>query len=475
MPVRLYRIVHLVSGLLAGGLWLLFVRFLHRYFSAGTLDDALLALLVLAGWVVGKKAGSWVKKPWMVTLSLVLCGGVLVIQEMVLLYPEVLSLFIYLSLLQLGMTGAAYTPKDNAYWRSFLVFCGLVVAGAAMVYLLGTWSVVGCLAVAVFFSFVEKNTGLAVLQMLMVSAVTVVSFAFFPPSKEYASQRKFHDKVVYSAETPFQRIDVTAWKKHRWFYVNGINQFSSLDEWMYYEPMVHPVMQLAKDSRRVLILGGENGLIARELRKYPQLSQIDILPLDTAFFTLAKTHPEFVDINSGALSDSNIQLVSGDPFRHLFASKATYDAIFVDLPDPTDLEINQYYTREFYTLCHDALSQNGYIVTQAGSPYYATKAFYAIGRTLAAAGFGVLPLHNQVLTLGEWGWSIGSKQESSEMLKDKARKLAFEEIGTRWLNQEAMQMMMSFGKPYVIADTIEINSLKKPVIHRYYSEGTWSF
>ncbi|MFT7036147.1 MAG: putative membrane-bound spermidine synthase [Cyclobacteriaceae bacterium] len=53
--------------------------------------------------------------------------------------------------------------------------------------------------------------------------------------------------------------------------------------------------------------------------------------------------------------------------------------------------------------------------------------------------------------------------------------MKFESVDTKWINNEAVQMMVAFGKPYVISDSIEINSLKKPVIHEYYTSGTWNF
>jgi spermidine synthase len=115
------------------------------------------------------------------------------------------------------------------------------------------------------------------------------------------------------------------------------------------------------------------------------------------------------------------------------------------------------------------------MVTQAGSPYYATKAFQAISNVMDNTGFTTLPIHNQVLSMGEWGWIIGSKSLSKEALTGSVKAMKFESVDTKWINNEAVQMMVAFGKPYVISDSIEINSLKKPVIHEYYTSGTWNF
>ena len=115
------------------------------------------------------------------------------------------------------------------------------------------------------------------------------------------------------------------------------------------------------------------------------------------------------------------------------------------------------------------------MITQAGSPYFATKAFTAIEKTIIAANFATLPLHNQVLTLGEWGWVIGSKKMNRAMLRNTAKRLKFNHLDTRWINNEAMQLLISFGKPYQPIDSVAVNSLKNPVIHSYYKSGTWKF
>ena len=238
--------------------------------------------------------------------------------------------------------------------------------------------------------------------------------------------------------------------------------------------MVHPVMELSESDKDVLIIGGENGIIARELLKHG-LHQLDIVPLDFELIEKAASNRFFTDINKNALNDDRVEVHYSNAFRFLYADTGRYDVILIDVPDPVDLELNQYYSKEFYQLCYDALRANGFIVTQAGSPYFATKAFMAIEKTIAAANFTTLPLHNQVLTLGEWGWVIGSKKMGQAMFRANSKKLKFNHLDTRWINNEAMQLLISFGKPYQVMDSIAVNSLKNPVIHSYYKSGTWAF
>ncbi|MEM6361647.1 MAG: spermidine synthase, partial [Bacteroidota bacterium] len=80
--------------------------------------------------------------------------------------------------------------------------------------------------------------------------------------------------------------------------------------------------------------------------------------------------------------------------------------------------------------------------------------------------------HNQVLTLGEWGWIIAFKNIDKETVYSLIENTEFDQIETKWLDKEAVRMMMAFGKQPEASDSI-INSLKKPIVHLYYTTGTW--
>ena len=103
-------------------------------------------------------------------------------------------------------------------------------------------------------------------------------------------------------------------------------------------------------------------------------------------------------------------MINQDAFT--FAERTTdyYDVMIIDLPDPKSADLSRLYTREFYQLCARHLRPQGVLITQAGSPYFATRAFQCIDRTLQHAGFQTQPLHNQVVTMGEWGVGAGSEE-----------------------------------------------------------------
>ena len=168
-------------------------------------------------------------------------------------------------------------------------------------------------------------------------------------------------------------------------------------------------------------------------------------------------------------------MINEDAFQYLEKTKDFYDVILIDLPDPKTVELGRLFSREFYEMCNRQLRPNGLIITQAGSPYFAARAFKCIQKSMEAAGFSCVPMHNQVITLGEWGWVVGAKSLSAEELKYSLQHIDLKGIKTRWLNRDAMVMMTSFGKdlPLDKQEEVRVNTLHDPVLYKYYLKGNW--
>ena len=286
---------------------------------------------------------------------------------------------------------------------------------------------------------------------------------------------RYKDQVVYSEQSKYQKIVITQAAEGFFLFINGNQQLSSIDEVMYHEPLVHPIMKLAKNPKQVLVMGGGDGGAVREILKYPTVTQIDLVDLDPAMTELGRTHPLLTSMNQDALSDPKVNIYNQDGYTYLEHNPARYDVVIIDLPDPKTIELGRLYSFEFYKLCYKKLRPHGLLITQAGSPYYAAKAFNCIDATMTAAGFATAPLHNQVVTLGEWGWVMGAKSLPKPILKQALQDLRFDEVQTEWVNHEAMTLMTSFGKRVFIddRDSVEVNRIHNPVLYKYYLKGHW--
>ncbi len=329
------------------------------------------------------------------------------------------------------------------------------------------------------------------LKVISLAVLGIIIFGLVgaKPIVMYGEQKRYKDKIIYEEQSRYQKIVMTQYKNDYWLYLNSHLQFSTFDEWLYHEPLVHPVMQFAtfgnplenkykKEGKLdVLILGGGDGCAAREVLKYENINSITLVDLDPSMTKLGKENPILLEVNKNSLNNERVKVYNSDAFNFLADSMVFYDVMIVDFPDPKTIEVNRLYTLEFYQLCYQHLRPQGIMITQAGSPYYAAKAFDCINKTMQAAGFETLPMHNQVLTMGEWGWVIGNKSLKSEDLKKTMQSLQIQNVETKWLNNEAMLQITSFGKNWKVdekeKDKIEINTTQNPVLYRYYNDGSW--
>ena len=374
---------------------------------------------------------------------------------------------------------------EKDYYGSLLG--GLFFAFIGIRFLGLTWTpfIVGgvnlAVALLVLYHFRAMITGSS-RQRYVIGSIAVVSLfgaglVFAKPIVEYGNQSQYNEQVVFTTQTPYQQITITQWKDHHWLYLNQGKQLSTFDEWMYHEPLVHPVVGLTEGPIDVLVMGAGDGCAIRELLKYDRVKSITLVDLDSVMTSIGAEHPIFRRLNQDAFHSHKVEVVNTDAFHYLDTTHRHFDVMIADFPDPRTVELNKLYSFEFYQLCKQQLRPHGAFITQASSPYYTTKAFRCIEKTMTAAGLNTLPIHNHVYTFGEWGWIIGSPHASSENIKARLRQLDFSGIEGRWLTPDAMDLITSFGQDLMEIDTatIDVNTMHRPVIYRYYEEGNWSF
>ncbi len=289
-------------------------------------------------------------------------------------------------------------------------------------------------------------------------------------------QRRYQDRIVFQKQTRYQKIVVTQWKGHHWLYLNNHQQLSSLDEFLYHEPLVHPAMLLNPAAVDVLVMGGGDGCAAREILKYPSVKSLTLVDLDPEMTALGKEHPIFTTLNDSSLHDSRVNIINTDAYQYMSRTQSFFDVMVVDFPDPRTIEIGRLYSVEFFLMCYRHLRPGGTIIVQSGSPYFAPEAFLCVKKTMQEAGFQVISLHNHVLTFGEWGFQLGSKTlTADQMTKILQTTTIPPTLKTRWLTSDALNLITRFGKPLFMGDTSQIlpNKIHQPVLHNYYNKGNW--
>ena len=175
------------------------------------------------------------------------------------------------------------------------------------------------------------------------------------------------EKQLFSGQSDFQRIDVFESEEFgRFLTSDGSVIFSEKDEFTYDEMIVHVPMAVHPNVRKVLVIGGGDGGVARELSYYKEIEEIDVVEPDELF---VKVCQEFFPDNARGLDDPRVKLHYRDGLRFLRGKQDEYDLIINDSTDPLGHTAGLF-TKEFYGSCYKALHEDGIMVYQHGSPFF---------------------------------------------------------------------------------------------------------
>ncbi|GAA3226252.1 polyamine aminopropyltransferase [Oerskovia jenensis] len=220
--------------------------------------------------------------------------------------------------------------------------------------------------------------------------------------------RLYQDPVLYYESTAYQKLVLTSFGDDVRLYLSDQLQFSSLDEARYHETLAHATLTSVAAPASVAILGGGDGLLAREVLRYPSVREVTVVDLDPAVTELARTNRLVSDLNEHSFDDPRVSVVNGDAFRFMDTTDQTFDAILVDLVDPSNERIAKLYSTEFYAMVANHLRPGGVYATQATSSYFTPHAFWQVAATVRAGSPGrtVVPLSVNVPSFGEWGFVL---------------------------------------------------------------------
>ena len=175
------------------------------------------------------------------------------------------------------------------------------------------------------------------------------------------------EKQLFSGESEFQKINVfQSYEFGKFVSLDGEIVFSEADEFIYDEMVTHVPMAVHPDVKNVLIIGGGDGGVAKELIGYSTIEHIDVVETDKMFVDVRK---EFFPESAEGLEDPRITMHYDDGLRFLRRKSDEYDLIINDSTDPLG-HTEGLFTKEFYGSCYKALKEDGIMVYQHGSPFY---------------------------------------------------------------------------------------------------------
>ena len=338
------------------------------------------------------------------------------------------------------------------------------------------------LGVAVFnlFAFKDQLQNFRMHLGLAFAAISLYFFGLFYSFglSAYLEQLLYQDEVVFSKQSPYQRVVLTKWKNDVRLFIDENLQFCSIDEYRYHETLVHIPLLLHPKPESVLILGGGDGLAVREILKHSSVKNIDLVDLDPTITDLAKNHSLLKKLNQNSLLSPKVKIINQDAFKYVENISKLYSVVIIDLPDPNEISLGKLYSREFYKFIDKILAQDGIVITQSTSPYFARTAFWCVNHTLQSAYANVLPLTIQVPSFGQWGFQVAAKynfqpKDWKSRLKKKIQQLK-KEKGLRFLNANMLEGIFIFDPDMDEVET-EVNTLSTQTIVQYYEQGWKTF
>jgi len=215
------------------------------------------------------------------------------------------------------------------------------------------------------------------------------------------------EKILHTQQSKYQHIVVFRTVSHGIVLVlDDFIMTTERDEFYYHEILVHTPMQVAREPRRVLIIGGGDGGTAREVLKYKNVERVDLVEIDEKVVEVSR---RFLPGLSSSFDDPRLNLMIGDGVQYTRDCSEKYDCVIVDSTDPIGPAI-ALFSVPFYSNCCRILGDEGAFAAQTESPLFQVDAMRPIYRNLRRAFprldpyFGTVPSYG-----GQWSYALGTK------------------------------------------------------------------
>lgn len=233
---------------------------------------------------------------------------------------------------------------------------GGIILNFILLSIFGTFTILKVLMILNFIAFIlvlYSVTGRIVKFVVSVMVIMIVILFMAEDFQGFSKKILFRNqKVIYDRATPYGTVVITESAGQLNYFENGLPLFSSGNE-IFNEEVVHfPMIQHAHPENILLISGGISGTLA-EIKKYNPL-RIDYAELNPALIETGKKY-------SISFDDPLIHVYNKDGRRFLNETTERYDVVIINLPEPSTIQINRYYTSEFFIKVKDKLSRDGII------------------------------------------------------------------------------------------------------------------
>jgi spermidine synthase len=365
--------------------------------------------------------------------------------------------------------GIACTYLIIPYLDSFQASSGLAVlnSGICLAILAPQWKIGQYRKITLIF------TSIITFLFLVITSQAPKLHAF-----SITAQWKNQD-IVHYQNSQYGNICVIENEGQYIFFQDGIpNIITPVPDIPFVEEFVHLPLLAHPEPKKLLILSGGAGGVINEALKHPSIERIEYAELDPLIIDLIRKFP--TPLTETELNDSRVEINHMDGRLLLKITPVEYDLIFIGVTEPSNLQTNRFYTKEFFSLARDRLNEGGILVMGlSGSLSYATEELRNLNSSIFHTLTSVFPY---IRTIPGYGTNIFLSSDSQEVLTlDRAqilerldqRNIKTEVILPWHIEQTLHRGWQGWFNNYIEGSSQKINSDFNP-IGVFYSVSHWN-
>jgi len=190
--------------------------------------------------------------------------------------------------------------------------------------------------------------------------------------------------------------------------LDGMVMTTVRDEFVYHEMVAHPALVTHPNPQRVLVVGGGDGGVIREVMKHPKVEKAVLVDIDGKVIEYSK---KYLPQIAGELDNPRVEVIVNDGYMHIHDHKNTYDVIMVDSTEPVGPAV-ELFTKGFYQGIYDALKEDGIFVAQTDNPWFKAELIRTVNRDVKEI-FPIVRVYCANIPTypsGLWTFTMGSKK-----------------------------------------------------------------
>ncbi|WP_242254435.1 polyamine aminopropyltransferase [Bacillus cereus group sp. BfR-BA-01379] len=256
------------------------------------------------------------------------------------------------------------------------------------------------------------------------------------------------NRTLHTEQTEFQKLDMVETEEFgNMLILDGMVMTTEKDEFVYHEMVAHVPLFTHPNPENVLVVGGGDGGVIREVLKHPSVKKATLVEIDGKVIEYSK---QYLPSIAGALDNERVEVKVGDGFLHIAESKNEYDVIMVDSTEPVGPAVNLF-TKGFYAGISKALKEDGIFVAQTDNPWFTPELITTVFKDVKEI-FPITRLYTANIPTypsGLWTFTIGSKKHDPLEVSEER----FHEIETKYYTKELHNA--AFALPKFVGDLIK--------------------